>query len=146
MRYLEDLALHEAIACGSFRLSREEIVAFASRYDPQPFHLDEQAAQASYFQGLCASGVQSQAEAIGLTVRAIADVAVVAGGSLDGARFLIPVRPDRRYDVAARWIEARPSVRNPGRGVAVIRGTAHEEGGGLAMEFGVTMIVARRPG
>jgi acyl dehydratase len=143
-RYLEDLRLGADIACGSFRFSRAEIIDFAQRFDPQPFHLDEAAAQASYFQGLCASGVHSQAAAIGLMVRALTDVAVVAGGSLDQARFHIPVRPDRRYDVVARWIETRPSARNPTRGVAIIRGSAHDEDGVLAMEFGVTYVVARR--
>jgi acyl dehydratase len=140
---LEDLPIGIDFACGSFRFTCEEIIAFAAIYDPQPFHLDEAAAQRSYFRGLCASGVHSQAAAIGLVVRATANVAVVAGGSLDQARFLIPVRPDRRYDVTARWTDARPAIRNPTRGVALIRGSAREEGGALAMTFGVTYIVAR---
>lgn len=143
MRYLEDLEIGAALDCGSFSLSRAEIIDFAERFDPQPFHLDEAAAARSYFAGLCASGLHSQAAAIGLMVRAIADVAVVAGGSLDRARFFVPVRPDYRYSVVARWTEMRPSVRNPDRGIAVIRGEALH-GEAVAMTFGVTYVVSRR--
>ncbi len=144
MTYLEDLAIGTELPCGSFSLTRTEIIEFAGRFDPQPFHLDDAAAERSYFRGLCASGVHTQAAAIGLMVRAIADVAVVAGGSLDQARFYIPVRPDLHYEVVARWTEIRPSARNPDRGIAVIRGaTLHE--GAPVMDFGVTYVVARRP-
>jgi acyl dehydratase len=142
--YLEDIALGRLMACGSFLLAREEIIAFARRYDPQPWHLDEAAAKETYFGALCASGVQSQACAIGLMVRTIGDVAVVAGGTLNEARFHVPVWPDTRYDVAARWVSARPSSRNAARGVATISGEARDPQGRVVMEFGVTYIVARR--
>jgi acyl dehydratase len=145
MLKLEDLVIGEEIVCGSFCLSRAEIVAFAEKFDPQPFHLDEAAAQKSYFGGLCASGLHSQAAAIGLMVRAIGDVAVVAGGALEQARFHVPVRPDQTYDVVARWTEARPS-RNPARGVACIRGEALDAGATVVMRFGVTYVVSRRAG
>lgn len=144
LRYLEDLVLGARFGCGSFRFSRAEIVAFAQQFDPQPFHLDEGAAQLSYFRGLCASGVHTQAAAVGLVVRATADVAVVAGGSLDQAKFFIPVRAERRYDVTAWWQETRASARNPARGVGTLRGEAVDEAGVLAMTFGVTYILASR--
>ena len=143
MKYLEDLPLGVELPCGGFTLTRAEIVDFARRFDPQPFHLDDAAAAASHFGAICASGVHTQAASIGLMVRAIADVAVVAGGSLDQARFLVPVRPDLRYTVTARWTETRPT-RTPARGIAVIRGTALH-GAVAVMEFGVTYLVARRP-
>ena len=145
LRYLEDLALGARFGCGGFRFSRAEIIEFATRFDPQPFHLDEAAARGSYFKGLCASGIHTQAMALGLVVRALTDVAVVAGGSLDQAKFQTPVRPDLRYDVEAWWEETRPSASNPARGVGVLRGRAIEETGALAMTFGVTYILQRRP-
>jgi acyl dehydratase len=143
--YLEDLPIGREIDCGSFILSHAEIIDFAGRFDPQPWHLDDALAQETYFQGLCASGVHSQAAAIGLMVRAIRGVAIVAGGALNQTRFLAPVRPDRVYQVAATWTQARPSVRNPARGVAVIDITASDEAGAMVMESGVTYVVARRP-
>src|SRR5712664_3144501 len=99
--YLEDLPIGQEIACGSFTLDDAEIIDFARRFDPQPWHLDHALARETYFQGLCASGLHSQAAAVGLVVRAIRDVKIVAGGALSEARFLAPVRPGRPYTVTA---------------------------------------------
>ena len=145
MRYLEDLPLHQRFPCGSFTLTRQEIIDFAARFDPQPFHLDEEAAKHSYFGGLVASGVHTQAAAIGLVVRANLDIATVAGGALERARFHVPVRPDRNYTVEAWWQSTRPSARDPSRGVGILAGEAREPGGQMVMEFGITYILARRP-
>ncbi len=142
--YLEDLPIGTRMRCGSFTLSLDDIVAFARRFDPQPFHLDEDAARASYFGGIAASGLHTQAAAIGLMVRAIADVAVVAGWSLHEARFLVPVRPGLAYDVEAGWTAIRPSTRNPARGTASIAiDVTHAEA--AVARLGVTYVVARRP-
>lgn len=145
VRYLEDLELGAKLACGSFRFTAEEIVAFATSFDPQPWHLDPEAARDTYFGALCASGVHTQATAIGLMVRAISDVAVVAGGSLDRATFHVPVWPGQSYDVSAAWTAARPSASNPSRGIASIAGEATDAEGRVVMRFGVTYVVARRP-
>ena len=145
LRYLEDLVIGARFSCGGFSFTREEIIDFAQKFDPQPFHLDEEAAQQTYFQGLSASGIHTQAMALGLVVRALTDIAVVAGGSLDQAKFFKPVRPDLPYNVVAWWHEARPSASNPTRGVAAVRGEARDSGGDLVMTFGVTYVLARRP-
>ena len=143
--YLEDLPLGEDLDCGGFSLSRAEIVAFATQFDPQPWHLDDTLAAASAFGTLVASGVHTQAAALGLMVRRIADVAVMFGGSLHEARFFVPVRPDTRHRVTARWTHARPSASKPTQGIARIEAAARAEDGRVAMTFGVTYIVARRP-
>ena len=142
--FLEDLPLGHEIVCGDFVLSSAEIIDFAHRFDPQPWHLDDALARETYFAGLCASGLHTQAAAIGLMVRAIAGVAIVAGGALNAAHFRAPVRPDRRYVVTARWTQARPSASNAARGVAVIDIVAADADGAVVMETGVTYIVARR--
>lgn len=141
--FLDELPLGQEFPCGAFTLTKAEIVAFATVYDPQPWHLDEVAAQTTYFRGLCASGLHSQGAAIGLMVRAISDVAIVAGGSLHKARFFVPVRPDQSYDVRATWTVARRSARNPARGVASITIVARDAAGVAVMECGVTYIVGR---
>ena len=143
--YLEDLPLGVDIECGAFALSRDEIMAFAEKFDPQPWHLDDELAAASAFGELVDSGVHTQATAIGLLVRRLTDVAVLFGGSLHETRFAVPMRPDTEYAVAARWTEARPSASNPTRGVAKIEGRATGPDGRVAMTFGITFIVARRP-
>ncbi len=142
--HLDDLPLGADFPCGRFSLTRAEIVAFAGQFDPQPFHLDEVAAAASYFGGLVASGLHTQGAAIGLLVRATTDVAVVAGYALHEARFFVPVRPDTPYDVAARWTDVHPSSRDPERGAARIAITVTDAAGGKVATFGVTYIVARR--
>ena len=144
-RYLEDLPLGEDLDCGSFTFSRTEIIAFARQYDPQPWHLDGGLAAASAFGTLVASGVHTQAMAIGLMVRCVSDVAVLFGGSLHEATFMVPALPDTNYCVHAVWTQIRPSVSNPTRGVARIEGRAIAPDGRIAMRFGVTYIVARRP-
>ena len=143
-RMLDDLPLGEAFSCGSFALTGEDIVDFATRFDPQPWHLSDALAAPTYFETLCASGVHTQAMAIGLMVRAIGDVDVVAGGSLNQAVFHTPVRPDTAYAVQAVWTEARPSSRNPARGVATIDITVTCPEGRVVMQSGVTYIVGRR--
>ncbi len=143
---LDDLPLGQDFPCGAFTLTPAEIIAFAQRFDPQPWHLDDALAQETYFQGLCASGLHSQGAAISLMVRATADVAIIAGGSLHEARFFAPVRPDVPYSVTAQWTEARASARNPSRGVASIAITTTDSEGVVVMACGVTYIVGRAPG
>jgi acyl dehydratase len=140
---LDDLPLGEDFPCGSFTLNRQQIVDFATQFDPQPWHLTDEGAAGSYFQTLCASGLHSQGMAIGLMVRAITDVHVVAGGSLNEARFFMPVRPDQPYSVTARWVSARPSSSNSARGVAVVEMVMHDADGVRVMQCGVTYIVGR---
>ncbi len=143
--YLEDLPIGQELDCGSFALTEAEIIDFATRFDPQPWHLDDILARDTYFRGLCASGLHSQAAAIGLVVRAIKGTAIIAGGALNEVRFRAPVRPNQSYRVTASWTEARASVHNPARGVAVIAILARDAQGETVMEGGITYIVGRRP-
>lgn len=145
MLHLQDLPLGIWFPCGSFRLDRDDIVAFARRYDPQPFHLDEAAAARSYFGRLCASGLHTQGMAIGLMVPVIADVAVVAGYKLHEARFLVPVWPDTTYTVRARWTDISPSPRDATRGRAAME-IEVAEGAAPVARLGVTYVVRACPG
>ena len=144
MQYLDDLAINAPFPCGSFTLTRAEIIAFAQLYDPQPFHLDDKAAEKSYFGRLCASGLHTQGMAIGLMVRAITNVAVVAGYALHEARFTEPVWPNTPYDVTASWTETSPSPRDPARGRAAMRITVTTAERPVAT-LGVTYVVRHRP-
>lgn len=143
MLHLEDLPLGTDFPCGRFRLSRDQIIAFAERYDPQPFHLSEAHARASHFGTLCASGLHTQGMAIGLMVRSIRDVAIVAGHSLHAARFLVPVWPEIDYTVTARWTATSPSPRDPTRGRADLAVAVASDSATVAT-LGVTYVVARR--
>lgn len=144
MQYLEDLALGTWFPCGTFRLTEAEIIAFARLYDPQPFHLDHEAAARSYFGRLCASGLHTQGMAIGLMVPRIADVAVVAGYKLHEARFLVPTWPETTYTVRGRWTETSPSPANPTRGRAVLQ-IEVAQGETPVAQLGVTYVLQARP-
>jgi acyl dehydratase len=142
MRYLDDLRLGEPFPVGSFRLTEAEIIDFASKYDPQPFHLDHEAAAQSYFGRLCASGLHTQGMAIALVVAATRDLAVVAGYALHEARFHEPVWPDTSYCVTAHWRDTSPSPSNPARGRANLVIEVTRDGAPVAT-LGVTYVLRR---
>jgi len=93
--FAEDLILGTTIELGSYVVTREEIVAFATQWDPQGFHVDEEIAAAGAFGGLIASGIHSMAIFQRLFVTgALADWAVIAGRSIGDVQLTAPVRPD----------------------------------------------------
>ncbi|TCZ57922.1 MaoC/PaaZ C-terminal domain-containing protein [Roseicella aquatilis] len=121
LRSFDDLSVGQEFGFGSIRMEREEILDFARRYDPQPFHLDEAAAGASIFGGLIASGLHTQAAAFGHIIRTgwVKDVSL--GGTEQVVRWPAPVRPGDEIGLTARVEELIPSRSKPDRGVAKIR-------------------------
>jgi acyl dehydratase len=116
----EDLAPGQRFALGAVTIERPDIFEFAAVYDPQPFHLDEAAADRSIFRGLAASGFQSVAATFSVSVRSGLLAKVNLGGSgLDALRWLRPVRPDERLELVWTIEEIRPT--KPGRAAVRIR-------------------------
>ena len=108
--YWEDFAPGSVAEYGPRQVTREEIIAFAAEFDPQSFHLDEDAARSSMFGGLAASGWHS----CSLLMRIIADGFVVDSSSMgspgvDEVKWRAPVRPADRLRVRATVLESRPS-------------------------------------
>jgi acyl dehydratase len=109
MRYFEDVRVGDTDVLGSHTMTEEEIVAFARKYDPQPFHLDPEAAKASIFGGLIASGWHTCAVMMRLSVEAGRRRQAVTTGSpgIDSCRWLKPVRPGdtltARLEVLDTW-------------------------------------------
>ena len=93
--YLEDLQVGQRFACGQHALDAEQIKAFAREFDPQPFHLDEEAARATFFGGLAASGWHI----VCLTMRMIAEKVPFAGGLIGGAAEITWPQPTRPTDI-----------------------------------------------
>ncbi len=116
MRYLEDLVVGQQFELGSFSLTAEEIVAFAKRYDPQPFHLESN--PDGPFGGLIASGWQTGSECHALMVKGFLNDSACLGSPGISIRFLKPVRAGITY--TARWtiIELAESKSRPDRGRA----------------------------
>jgi acyl dehydratase len=113
---------------------REEIVEFAGRYDPQPFHLDEAAAEASPFRGLVASGWNTCAAMMGILVRdVLADSTSMGSPGLDNIRWLKPVRVGDTVRLTVRVLDKRVSASKPDRGIVSTRWEGHNQHGELVI-------------
>ena len=144
--HLEDLTPGRRFAAGPVTVTEEEIIAFASRYDPQPFHTDPAAAAAHpLFQGLAASGWHTAALTMPMVVEAVGHIAggiIGGGGELQWPR---PVRPGDRLSLEIEVLEATPSRSRPDRGAALVRNRTLNQQGEEVQVFTVRIVVPRRP-
>src|SRR5271168_2077573 len=130
---------------GRLRIDKEQIFAFATQFDPQPFHLDEAAARHSIFGGLCASGWHTLA----VTMRLLLDSELKPAGGLIGAgmdecRWPRPVRPDDELRVACEVIEVRRSNARPEQGLIKLRTTTFNQNGEAVLVYVANLVVPRR--
>lgn len=144
--YLEDLQPGQRFVSESTCLSREEIVAFAERYDPQPFHLEESAAQASLFGGLAASGWHTAA----LTMRMLVKGGLPLAGGLVGVQMSLswpnPTRPTDTLHVESEIIDIVRSRSNPERGIVTVRSETKDLAGEVRQVLtGKVLVQARKP-
>ena len=116
-RYLEDYAPGDVAEAGTVQVSAEEIVAFAKRYDPQPFHVDPEIAKTWPYGGLIASGWHTAAMAMRVLVDGFVDGETSLGSpGLGPIRWKLPVRPDDTLHVRARVTDVKRSQSKPDRG------------------------------
>ena len=109
-RYLEDFAAGQTFNSGRTRVTAEEIQAFAAKFDPQPFHLNEAAAEQSFFRGLAASGWHTAAITMRLLVESdLKPAGGVIGAGFDEFRWPRPVRPGDELHIECEVLEVRPS-------------------------------------
>jgi acyl dehydratase len=119
-KYFEDFSVGASAEFGSVQVTADEIVAFAERFDPQPFHIDAVAAQASAYGGLIASGWHTAAMTMRLLVDDFIDGEASLGSpGLGPIRWKLPVRPGDVLRVRARITETRRSTSKPDRGTVV---------------------------
>jgi acyl dehydratase len=142
--YLEDLAAGLTFSTRTFTVTAERIRAFAAEYDPQPFHLDETAAQDSVFGALVASGWLTSA----VTMRLLVDSEMRIAGGLIGLGGEIawpkPVRPGDTLKAEVEVLDVRTSVKKPQNGVATARVRTLDQHGESVQIFTVKMLVPRR--
>ena len=144
MLYLEDLPAGRRFASGSATVGEHEIEAFARAFDPQSFHLDEEAARSSFFGGLAASGWHTAA----VTMKLLVDAIPLAGGivGLGGEiAWPAPVRPGDVLHVDAEVVEATPSRSRSDRGTVVLRSETKTATGLLVQTSLMRLLVLRRP-
>ncbi len=143
-RYFEDLTEGEELRCRPVVMTREAIVAFAREFDPQPFHMDEQAAAQSFFGGLIASSLHTLSACTWAVVEALGEVAILSGVGMDEVKMYNPVRPGDVLSVQARWADLKRSRSKPGRGFAAIRCSVFNQGGEPIVEYGYRYMIACR--
>ena len=117
-RYFEDFTVGDVIELGRRTLSKESIVAFAREFDPQPFHLDEEAARASIYGGLLASGWHTAALMMRMLYDGlIRDTVSLGSPGVDELRWLKPVRPGDTLSCRMTILDCLPSRSKPDRGI-----------------------------
>lgn len=144
-RSFDDFAVGERFVSPGVTVTEADIVDFAFRYDPQPFHIDAVAAARSPYGGLIASGFHSLA----LTFRMFWQTGALAGcclGSpgIDAVRWLLPVRPGDTLTASGEVLEARPSSSNPSRGIIRMRFAAANQHGETVLTFEATIFLSRK--
>jgi acyl dehydratase len=145
MRYYEDFEVGEIREVGSCRVTREEIIEFATRFDPQPFHIDDEAARNSIFGELTGSSCHTFALTGLIHSRTDDEIALVANLGSDKLRFPNPLRPDDEISLASETTAMRVSNSRPEIGIMTTNARLTNQRGELVMEMDTTFMVQRRP-
>jgi len=143
-RYFEDVTEGEPLHCQVVNITREDIIEFAKRFDPQPFHTDENAAKESFFGGLIASSLHTLSACTRVVVEAEGDVAILSGVGMDEVKMFNPVRPGDVLSVEAWWTNLKRSRSKSGLGFAAIRCKVTNQNGELVIEYGYRYMLACR--
>src|SRR6201993_3589605 len=145
-RYLEDFAVGQTFGSGRVRVDKERIKRFAAEFDPQPFHLDEEAARDTVFRGLAASGWHTAALTMRLLVESEFNPAGgIIGAGFDEFRWPRPVRPGDELHLKIEVLEARPSKSRPSQGMVKVRTTTRNQKGEAVQVSVGNLVVPRRP-
>ena len=116
--YWEDFSLGEVRNLGHITPTREEIIAFASQFDPQPFHLDDEGGKASMFGGLCASGWHTCSMAMRLMVtNFLHETSSLGSPGLENIKWTKPVYPNDTLRLQTTVLETKPMGRRPDVGM-----------------------------
>jgi acyl dehydratase len=144
-RYLEDLHVSDRFESGTFEVTEKDIVDFAHDFDPQPFHLDLDAARRSVFQGLVASGWHTAAISMKFVTGGLRLAGGSVGLSVDELQWPRPVRPGDTLRLHTEIVEVRPSRSKPDRGIIRIRNVTTNQNGEVVQTFVASVLVRRRP-
>ena len=143
--YLDDLRVGQRFTSETYVMEASRIKEFAAEFDPQPFHIDESAAEASVFKGLAASGWHTAAVAMRLLVTGglpFANGLVGLGGEVAWPR---PTRPGDILHVESEIVEITPSRSKPQQGIVTVRATMFNQNRELVYVLTAKLLVVRRP-
>jgi acyl dehydratase len=145
MRYWEDFRIGDTTEVGPVTVSEAEIVEFATRYDPQPFHVDPIAAAQTPYGGLIASGWHTTALFMGMFVRAVLlDSASLGSPGVEEIRWTAPVRPGDTLSGRTTITDVQPSSTNPKRGTVFTTNEVFNQDGVLVLTMKARGFFARR--
>ena len=147
MIYFEDLVVGAEREFGSYEVTREEVIEFATKYDPQPFHLSDEAAAKTHFGRIAASGWHTAAMTMAVIARAVVDERQAGLGSpgIDELRWLKPVYPGDTLHVNGKIIEKTPSRSKPEIGSFRTETTVTNQDDVPVMRFTSIVLIRRRP-
>ncbi len=145
--HYEDFPVGTVIPFGSYHLSKEEVIAYAREWDPQPMHLDEEAAKRSVLGGLAASGWQTSAIVVRLAVEAYANKsAAMASNGMDEVKWLKPVYAGETLTGRATVLERRVSSKRPEMGILKMKFELWNAAGEMKCEItGVQFMRVKNP-
>jgi acyl dehydratase len=143
--YFEDIEVGDSQKAGPYSVSKDEIIQFAEKYDPRPFHIDEAAAARSVFAGLSASAALTFAIFYSLTNKLHPPIRAIAALGYDELRLPNPVRPDDELDLDVRVLEKRESKSKSDRGIFRFRIFLRNQRRETVLECISNILVARRP-
>ena len=142
--YFEDVKIGDTERFGRYEVTREEIIEYARQFDPQPFHLDEEAGKASPFGGLIASGWHTGAMLIRmLNDHSIPRAATSGALGFDDLKWVKPVRPGDILSVETRVLDKTESRSRPEIGVVKVESRVLNQAGELKMSL-VSIVLYRR--
>lgn len=142
--YWEDLKEGQKLPCKKVKFEKAEIIEFATRYDPQTFHVDEQTAKKSIFGGLIASALHTLSACTRSVVEAQGNLAILTGLGLDEAKTFNPVRPGDVLSIEANWVDLKRSRSKPDRGLAGIKCKVANQDGIPIIEYGYRYLIECR--
>jgi len=147
MIWFEDVEVGRETAFGSYEVTREEVIDFARKYDPQPFHLSDEAAAKTHFGRLAASGWHTCAMTMAVIARHVVaeEQAGLGSPGIDELRWLKPVYPGDTLHVRGKVIDKRESRSRPDIGSFRTQTTVTNQDGVPVMSFTSIVLMRRRP-
>jgi len=143
--YFEDIKLHQKYRSVGYRLKEKEIIAYAKRWDPQPFHIDPELAKNTPYGGLIASGNHIEAICLKLSHQRKPRIAWIAIMGLDKLRFVAPARPGDVLVLENEVIWKRKSKSDPNRGIIRYASRLLNQRNEIVFSNIATALIAKRP-
>lgn len=146
LKYWEDFPVGKIEKFGNKHVSEQEVVEFATEFDPQPFHIDKKAAEKHFFGGLIASGWQTASFLMRMIVdEQIANSTSMGSPGVDQLRWKSPVRPGETLTALSEVLESIPSKSKPDRGFITFAHTVFNQDDEIKMTMTSKIMFKRRP-